>query len=82
MNLEELKTSKKVVGTKQTTRALKEDKVETVFIAQDAEKHIVRNVEEMSKQKNINIIYVDSVKKLGKACSIDVGTAIAGILKK
>ncbi|KXZ38975.1 large subunit ribosomal protein L7A [Alkalithermobacter thermoalcaliphilus JW-YL-7 = DSM 7308] len=82
MSLEELKTSKKVVGTKQTTRALKEDKVKVVFIAEDAEKHVVRNVEEISKQKNINIIYVDSVKKLGKACSIDVGAAVAGILKE
>lgn len=81
MNLEELKNFKKVVGTKQTTRALKEDKVNFVFIAQDAEKHVTKNVEEACKERNIEIIYVDSMKKLGRTCNIEVGSAIVGVLK-
>ncbi len=81
MLLEKVKNEKKVVGTKQTSRALKEDKVKFVFIAQDAEKHVTKNVEELSKEKNVEIIYVDSMKKLGRACSIEVGAAVVGILK-
>ncbi|SHH51185.1 ribosomal L7Ae/L30e/S12e/Gadd45 family protein [Tepidibacter thalassicus] len=81
MDLQNLKNEKKIVGTKQTTRALKEDKVKVIFIAQDAEKHITKNVEELSKEKGIDIIYVESMKELGRACGIQVGAAVAGMLK-
>lgn len=81
MNLEEIKNLKKAIGTKQTTRALKEDKVDLVFIAQDAEKHVIRNVEDLCSEKNIEVIYVDSMKKLGRACNIEVGSAIVGVFK-
>ena len=81
MKLEELKNFKKVIGTKQASRALKENRVDSVFIAEDAEKHVTRSVEELCKQQNIEIIYVESMKKLGRACNIDVGSAIVGVLK-
>ncbi|SHK35277.1 ribosomal L7Ae/L30e/S12e/Gadd45 family protein [Tepidibacter formicigenes] len=81
MDLQNLKNEKKVVGTKQTARALKEDKVTVVFVAKDAEKHVTKNVEELSKEKGIEVIYVNSMKELGRACNIQVRAAVAGILK-
>lgn len=82
MHLLELKKQNKLkVGTKQSTRALKEGKVATLFVAKDSEQHVVRNVVELAKEKNVQIVYVDSMKKLGKACGIDVGAATAVILK-
>ncbi|RKD24851.1 50S ribosomal protein L7 [Caminicella sporogenes] len=78
----ELKKQNKLkVGTKQSTRALNEDKVATLFVAKDSEQHVVRNIIEIAKEKNVQIVYVDSMKKLGKACGIDVGAATAVILK-
>lgn len=71
-----------VVGTKQTLKYLNEDKITELFIAQDAENYVVREIKEMAQKKNIKITQVDSMKKLGKNCGISVGSAIAGILKE
>ncbi|QEK11161.1 50S ribosomal protein L7ae-like protein [Crassaminicella thermophila] len=80
--LEQLKNQKKlVVGTKQALRAVKEDRVQTLFIAKDAEKYVTRNVEEEAKARNVQIVYAESMKKLGKACGINIGAATAAILK-
>jgi large subunit ribosomal protein L7A len=82
IHLIELKKKNKLkVGTKQSTRAVKEGKAETLFIARDCEQHVVRNIIEEAQNKNIQIVYVDSMKKLGKACGIDVGAATAVIVK-
>ncbi|QXM07305.1 ribosomal L7Ae/L30e/S12e/Gadd45 family protein [Crassaminicella indica] len=80
--LEELKNEKKlVVGTKQALKMVKEDKAQTLFIAKDAEKHVTRTIEEEAKEKNVQIVYAESMKKLGKACGINRGAATAVILK-
>lgn len=82
MHLGELKTQGKVkVGTKQSTRAVKEEKAQALFIAKDSEQHVVRSIVDEAKKQNVQIVYVESMKKLGKACGIDVPTATAVILK-
>jgi len=82
MHLLELKEQNKVkVGTKQSTRAILEGKAETLFVAKDCEQHVIRGILEAANQNNVEIVYVDSMKKLGKACGIDVGAATAVILK-
>ncbi len=79
---EELKDQKKlVIGTKQALKAIKEGKAQTLFIAKDAERHVTRNVEEEAKALNTQIVHVESMKKLGKACGIEVGAATVVILK-
>ena len=77
--LEKLAEQNKVIGIKQTTKALNQDKAKTLFIAEDAEKHLVQHLEQTAKEKNIKIVYVDSMKNLGKACGIEVGAAAAAI---
>ncbi|KXG74789.1 ribosomal L7Ae/L30e/S12e/Gadd45 family protein [Thermotalea metallivorans] len=80
--LEQLKNQNKlVIGTKQALKAVKEGRAQTLFIAKDAEKHVTRNIEELAKEMQLQIVYVDSMKKLGKACGIDVSAATAVILK-
>ncbi|MFW5648712.1 MAG: ribosomal L7Ae/L30e/S12e/Gadd45 family protein [Candidatus Alkaliphilus sp. MAG34] len=71
----------KIIGIKQTTKALNHNKVKTLFISEDAEKHLVEHIEQIAKEKNIEIVYVDSMKDLGKACGINVGAAVAAVLK-
>lgn len=71
----------KVIGIKQTTKALNQDRVKVLFISEDAEKHLVEHIEQIAKEKNIETVYVDSMKDLGKACGISVGAAVAAILK-
>lgn len=82
MHLIELKNQDKLkVGTKQSTRAIMDGKVATLFIARDSEQHVTRSILDAAKEKNVQIVYVDSMKKLGKACGIDVGASTAVILK-
>ena len=79
--LDELKQHSKTVGLKQSLRAVEEDEVKAVYIAEDADNRVVARVLDMCRAKNIEIRMTDSMKTLGKACGIDVGTAVAAILK-
>lgn len=73
--------SKIIVGTKQTAKALKNDIVKEIVIAKDAELRVVAKVIELAEQKQVPLTKVDSMKKLGKACGIEVGAAAVAIIK-
>ncbi|MEK3798947.1 50S ribosomal protein L7ae-like protein [Peribacillus sp. FSL H8-0477] len=70
-----------VIGTKQTVRALKNNMIVEVFIAEDADPFITSRVAMTSRELNVPITYVDSMRLLGKACGIDVGAATVAIKK-
>lgn len=70
-----------VIGTKQTLKALEEGIVTEVIIAEDAEYRVIYKVEAFAKAKDIPLLYVDSMKKLGKACGIEVGAATVALRK-
>lgn len=79
--LELLKTTKKVVGIKQCLKALESGDVSYIFIAEDADERLLRNIKEICKVKSIEPVSVESMKTLGKACGIEVGSAVACVLK-
>jgi len=70
----------KTVGLKQTQRALEKGLVRRLFTAQDAEPHVLRSIVEWCNNHNVERIEVPTMRELGKACGIEVGTAVAGIL--
>ncbi|MEN8907067.1 MAG: ribosomal L7Ae/L30e/S12e/Gadd45 family protein [Clostridiales bacterium] len=78
--IEELKTCKKAIGLKQSIKALENETAKKLYIANDAEEKIVKNIIEMAKSKNITVNYVDSKKLLGKLCGINVGAAVVSII--
>lgn len=71
-----------VVGTKQTLKALESGAVHEVFIANDADRRVTAKVIQLSEKSGISVVYVDSMKKLGKACGIDVGAAVAATINE
>ena len=79
--LDTIKLEKKVVGTKQAVRCIKNNEVKLMYIAKDAEKHITKSLVELCKEHKIDIVYVDTMKELGEACGIDVSAATVAILK-
>lgn len=79
--LANLKHAKKVVGIKQARRAVNNDEAQTVYIAEDADPRVVQDVVDLCNEKSIEIIYVSSMRELGKACGIDVNAAAAAVLK-
>jgi large subunit ribosomal protein L7A len=74
------KAPKKIIGTKQTLKAIDKDEVNMVFIAQDAEEHVVSELKELCLRKGIETVAVSTMKELGDACQIQVGAASAAIL--
>lgn len=80
---ETLKHSKqKTVGLKQTQRAMEKGLVRRVYIAEDAEKHVLRPIFDWCAAHNVELVKVPTMKELGKACGIEVGTAVAAILNE
>jgi large subunit ribosomal protein L7A len=70
-----------IIGTKQTIRALKNNLIQEIVIARDADIYLTDRVIETATELSVPITYVDSMKMLGKACGIDVGAATVAIKK-
>lgn len=79
--ISELNTHNKIVGAKQVKRALDTSVIQAVFIADDAESKVTSDIEKLCISKQIQIIHVDTMKNLGKACGIDINAAVAALLK-
>jgi large subunit ribosomal protein L7A len=70
-----------IIGTKQAVRALKNNLIQEVIIADDADIYLTGRVVETAKELDVPITYVDSMRMLGKACGIDVGAATVAVKK-
>lgn len=69
-----------IIGTKQTVKALKRGSVKEVVVAKDADPVLTSSVITLAKEKEIAVSMVESMKKLGKACGIEVGAAAVAIM--
>lgn len=78
--LTELKNGAKVVGVKQTQRALNDGAVRLVFLAEDADPRVTEPVETLCKEKGVAVERIPHMKELGSACGIAVGSAVAALL--
>lgn len=70
------------IGRRQTLRALAKDQVSRIYIASDAEEHVVRDVIGMCKEKKIDVVKVESREILGKTYGIDVGASVVAVVDK
>ncbi|MEG7336835.1 50S ribosomal protein L7ae-like protein [Bacillus sp. 0102A] len=69
-----------IIGTKQTVKALKRGSVKEVVVAEDADPILTKSVITLAKDQGIAVSMVESMKKLGKACGIEVGAAAVAIM--
>ena len=72
---------RRVVGTKQVLRAVKDGKAARVFLCKDADEFIYRQVEAACEAAHVPVTVLDSMEKLGKLCLVNVKTAAAALLK-
>lgn len=79
--LENLKADKKTVGIKQTLKAVETGVAQTVYVAKDADEKVLAPLKELCQKNSVEIISVENMKQLGKACGIDVGAAAVAVLK-
>ena len=67
----------KYVGIKQVLKAAKSSEVNKVYIGRDAEEHVVNDLIDVCNQNGIEIIYIETMKELGKLAGIDIDAATA-----
>ncbi|MFY9189104.1 MAG: ribosomal L7Ae/L30e/S12e/Gadd45 family protein [bacterium] len=81
MMLDQLRTARrKSVGTKQTLKAVQKGIARQVFVAKDAEPHVVSPLLTLCQENDTPYTYADNMKVLGRACGIQVGAAAAAII--
>ncbi|MEC1653073.1 50S ribosomal protein L7ae-like protein [Bacillus vallismortis] len=69
-----------IIGTKQTVKALKRGSVKEVVVAKDADPVLTTSVVSLAEDQGISVLMVESMKKLGRACGIEVGAAAVAII--
>ena len=78
--LTQLENNAKVVGAKQTKRALRDGKATKVFLAKDADPILTEAVESASLEHQVEVVWIATMKELGHACGIAVGAAVAATI--
>lgn len=72
----------KIIGLKQTLRAIQQGKIQKVYIANDIEEHILRQITEICQQKTVPLISINvNPKELGRICQIEVGAAVVSLIQ-
>jgi large subunit ribosomal protein L7A len=70
-----------IIGTKQTVKALKRNSVKEVVVAKDADPCLTADVINLANEQGVPVTLAESMKKLGKACGIEVGAAAVAIIQ-
>ena len=75
-----LQQGSKVVGTKQTMKALQLNMVSELYVAEDAKEAQIEPLIHLAEKELIPIVYMPSMTELGKACDVEVRTATAALI--
>lgn len=70
------------IGTKQTVKAVEQGLASEVYVAQDGDPRLTSKIVSLCGKHSVKITYVDTMQSLGKACGIEVGAAMAAVLKQ
>lgn len=73
---------KMVCGTRQSEKALLSGTAARLYVARDADPKVVQKVLDLAREKGVEIVFVDTMAELGKACKLRVGAAAACLLKE
>ena len=63
---------KKVIGIKQSIKAINSGVGNVLFVAKDADAKLISPIIQLAKQKNIKIVEISTMKELGKIAGINV----------
>lgn len=74
-------SSNMIIGLKQTLKAIQSGIAAKIYLAGDCDEVIKRSVSEACAQKNLEIVYVNTMKELGEACGIDIGASTAAVIQ-
>ena len=80
--LEELRSAEKVIGVKQSRRAVRDALAQQVFLACDADPALIDPIEEQCSAADVPVSREFTMKELGQAAGIHVGAAVVTLLKQ
>jgi len=68
-------------GTNETTKAVERGNAELVYIAEDVQpEEIVMHLPELSDEKSIPYVFIETQDDLGHAAGLEVGSAAAAVV--
>ncbi|MFC7114899.1 50S ribosomal protein L7Ae [Natronoarchaeum sp. GCM10025703] len=68
-------------GTNETTKAIERGNADLVFVAEDVQpEEIVMHLPELSEEKGIPVIFIETQDDVGHAAGLEVGSAAAAIV--
>ncbi|NLT40298.1 MAG: 50S ribosomal protein L7ae-like protein [Clostridiales bacterium] len=76
-----IRAGARVVGLKQSLRAIRDGLAAEVYLADDAQQSVRTPVLNLCAEKGIEPVHVPTMASLGKACGISVGASVAVSLK-
>ena len=79
--LNELASSNKVAGVKQSRKAVREGRAAKVFLACDADPAVTEPLEQECTAYGVPVEWGFTLAELGRACRISVGAAVVAILR-
>ncbi len=80
--LRELMCQDKVVGVKQSRRAIREGRAERVLLASNADPALVEPIEQLCREREVDVDGRFSMEELGRAAGIQVGAAVVALLRR
>ncbi|KLE17392.1 MULTISPECIES: ribosomal L7Ae/L30e/S12e/Gadd45 family protein [Clostridium] len=70
----------KVIGIKQCTKTIKNGNGYVLYVAKDADKNLTKDLIELAIKENVKIVFINTMKELGKMCEIDVSASSVLVL--
>ena len=80
--LENLRSAEKVIGVKQSRRAIRDALAQQVFLACDADPALTDSIAQQCTDAHIPVSCEFTMKELGHAAGIHVGAAVVTLLKQ
>ena len=77
-----LKNGEKLVGVKQSSRALSENRAALCYIAGDAEQRVTDPIKALCLERGVELVEVPTMAELGSCCGIEIGAAAAVLLRR
>ena len=68
-------------GFKEVLKSVEKNLAEKIFIAEDVSSSMKDKLTDSAKASGCSVLYVETMKELGRNCGIDVGASCACILK-
>ena len=76
----ELASQDKVIGVKQSRKAIREGRAVRVYLACDADPAITEPIAESCRRAGIPVEAGSTLAQLGQACGITVGASVVAVL--